>query len=100
MKYFAKITQDYWVLKNRANEQARKVAQEMDSTLLNSAHDRSVYLLELNKGINQVNDANPRCKPLVLEIHGERLDNLTEKGTAYAYINGNFHITIYPVKHE
>lgn len=71
MKYFAKITQDYWTLKNKVNEQARKAAKEIDSTLLNSAHDRSVYLLELKKKIDQVNDANPRCKPLFLEIHGE-----------------------------
>lgn len=97
MRYFAKITQDHWTLKNKVNTEARMVAKQMDRKLLMNPHERSVYLLNLQKMIDGVNRSNPRCKPVELNIHGEHLGEIMADRDCFAYIPGNFHITIFYV---
>lgn len=100
MKYFAKITQDHWSLKNQVNKDAREIAIQMDGTLLNDETAVGKYLADLAEGIQQVNLSNRRCKPLRLEMHGERIGIIVPRKQIYAYISGNFHMTIFPIKHE
>lgn len=100
MKYFAKITQDFWTLKNKVNKDAREIAKQLDGTLLNDETAVGKYLADLAEGIQQVNLSNRRCKPLQLQMHGPHIGGIKPGKEIYAYISSNFHITIYPVKHE
>lgn len=98
MKYFAKITSDHWTLKNKVNEDARKVAEFMDRMLINTEQDRKRYIDILQEGIKTANEKHPRCTPLKLEVYGKAIGPLRANEDCFAIIPGNFHITIYVVK--
>ena len=100
MKYFAKITSDHWTLKNKVNEQARKVAYEMDNTLLQDDGDRGKFLAIFSEKIHLVNKSNPRCTPLELHIYRRHLGAIRSGEECYATVSRNFNMSIFPVKHE
>lgn len=100
MRYFAKITQDHWTLKNKVNKEARQVAMEIDNSLLNDDKALGEFLAIMSEKIHLVNENNPRCKALTLEIHGEHIGPVKPNKEVYLYVSGNFHMTIFPIKHE
>lgn len=100
MKYFAKITSNHWTSKNKVNKEAMQAAEEIDNSLLGDEKALGEFLAILSEKIHLVNKNNPRCKPVELNMHGEHLGPINHKKNIYAYISGNFHMTIFPIKHE
>lgn len=97
MKFFAKITQDYWTLKNNVQKQAMEVARFMDRKLLDGEVEKAAYIRLMNERIKLVNAENPRCHPLILSTWRNPIDK--RWNDTYVQISGVFSIIIYEV-HE
>lgn len=98
MKYFSKITADHWTLHNNAHKEARKLAYSMDKILI-SERAIPAFKRKFTHGIDEINQQNPKCKPLDLEIWNHPLQ-IGISRDIFISIPGNFHMSLYKVKSE
>ena len=95
MKYFAKISSDYWSLKNKAHKLAREYAKKVDSTLLHNQREKEIFESTFKLAIHKINKENPRSKDLKLHIW-----NPTSEDKTIVSIDGNFTMEIHAIKHD
>lgn len=92
-KYFSKITANHWIAKNRLEEAAHKVARDMERRII-SGDKVTEFKKEFRDKIDTINSANPRCKPLELDIHSAYDD----RGDIDIYIPSVFNFSLFLVK--
>lgn len=98
MRYFAKITSDYWITHNKAQEAARQVAQNMDRQLLGNAGERLRFITDMKLRIHNVNQDHPRCKRLEIQSYGSHIGPMKIDTDCFLVVPGVFHMTIYTIK--
>ena len=96
MKYFTKITQDHWVLKNKAHEEIHAFARENDRKILDKTEVRD-YIEGFKEEMRRINHAYPRCKEIYLDTHKGHNIN---KEDWQIYVSGNFRITIFQANNK
>jgi hypothetical protein len=77
MRYFAKITADYWMPKNNLVKAVRSYIRSIERVSINDDNCMQSYIKLIRHNIQELHDQYPRCKPLQLEIspsNGDRQD--------------------------
>ena len=62
-RYYARVDKDYWTSKNKVEEQVKKLGREMTRRII-MADQADRFVKEFIDKVEEINKANPRCKPL------------------------------------
>lgn len=90
--YFSVITQNHWTPKNQAHRQAKDAAKYFERRIIKQ-NRLPGFKKEFREVIDQINENNPRCKPLELEFWQPHHD----KDIRF-YISGVFEMRLYLAK--
>ncbi len=69
MRYFAKVTDDYWTAKNKLQADVKERFKEQDRKILDDENELKCFLELMIQRVIAANDAHPRCKRLVMHKH-------------------------------
>lgn len=96
MKYFVKVTSDYWTAKNKAEEKIQKFFRECERRIYDEDQVGD-FLAEIIENISKINNNYNRCKDVKLEItepgkgwvqsEDYHIDTRCSKMTLYAETN-------------
>jgi len=92
-RFFSKITADHWIAKNSLEEAVKKLAREMDRRLLKN-FEVAPFKIKFREKIKELNKAQPRCKPVELEIRSSFLN----KEETWIRVPQVFEMSIYKAK--
>lgn len=68
MKYFSKVTADYWTAKNNAEKEAKIMARNLERRIINGSAEKQKFIDNIKEQVEKINQDNKRCKPLHLSI--------------------------------
>lgn len=91
--YFTKVTQDYWNAKNRLEEEAKKIARDMECRLIPETEFEKFKQNFIDR-IEQANLTFKRCRPLELDF----FPDYYETGQIFFRIEGVFVMELYEVE--
>jgi hypothetical protein len=91
--YFSRITADHWCAKNKLEEAAHKLAQEMDRKILEE-FEVLPFKKKFQAKIDALNQEYHRCKPLRFSIGACHSNN----GDISVWCDGVFSISLFLVK--
>lgn len=91
--YFTKITADYWIPKNRLQEEAQKIARDMECRIVRE-DCLDEFKLEFKTRIENANLSFHRCNPVELKFHPDYLND----GSICCGIEGVFRFEFYLIK--
>ncbi len=93
--YFLKTTAVHWRVKNKLQEEAQKIAHEVDCKLVKETK-LDEFIESLYDEIEMLNQKHIRCTPLQLQRFDSPIPiNNYDK---FFFIDGVFHIAIYKAK--
>jgi len=93
-KYFSRIIDDHWTIKNAAHEKIRFVARDMDRRIID--HTQIIaFGQEFKTRVDEINKRNRRCKDLPLKIKATISHNKID----YCFsVPGNFILYLFKAK--
>jgi len=96
MKYFTKVTQDYWSSKNKLHTALKDLMRRQDCRMLFDDEHKNEFIKEMQSDVARLCDLHPRCKPIKLQvINRESLIQSDETQHTGLIIPGISHLKIY-----